>query len=250
MSAAYGLRFSRRGGLTLIELLVVIAILGLAAALLVPGLVSNRRASNERTASTWLKTLTSAEADFRANDRDWNGVNDFWTGDVKGLFTMTPANIRGAGRDPRDLPIRLIDLSIAAADMDGTFVPAGGENMELRNFSAPGPSAGYWFLALEEDQYLKAGDPNRPYRADTGGAIPMGKCHHLSKFGFVGVPDSSWKGKYIFMINENNSLFRRAVTGEIWRSGAIPPGREGLPDEYRNWPDDPILKHYWGRAGC
>jgi hypothetical protein len=161
---------------------------------------------------------------------------------------MTPAKIRGAGGDPRDLPIRLIELSVAAADRDGTFIPAGGENMELSNFAAPGPSTGYWFLALEEDQYLKAGDPNRPYRADTGGLIPMGRCHHLSQCGFIGVPVSSWKGKNFYMINENNSVFRRAATGEIWRSGAIPPGREAIPEEYRNWPDDAILKQCWGRA--
>ena len=38
-----------------------------------------------------LRTQTVAEADFRANDRDWDHVNDFWTVDVKGLYTMTGA---------------------------------------------------------------------------------------------------------------------------------------------------------------
>jgi prepilin-type N-terminal cleavage/methylation domain-containing protein len=248
MMSPKGAGSSGRRGFTLIELIVIIAILGLVGALVVPGLVSSRRASNERSAATSLKTLTSAEADFRANDRDWNKVNDFWTGDVKGLYTMTPAEIRGAGGDPRDLPIRLIELSVAAADMDGALVPAGGENMELSSFAETGPNAGYWFLALEEDQSLKADDPERPYRGDTGGPLPMGKCHHLTRFGFIAAPVSSWRGKYLFMINENNTIFRRAVTGEIWRSGAFPPGRDGIGEEYRSWPDDPFLKRNWGHS--
>jgi prepilin-type N-terminal cleavage/methylation domain-containing protein len=63
-------------GFTLIELMIVIAII---AAIAIPGLLSSQRASNERSASTSLKTLSTAEAEFRANDRDWNHVNDFWT---------------------------------------------------------------------------------------------------------------------------------------------------------------------------
>src|SRR6188508_3146890 len=104
-------------GFTLIELMIVIAIIAIIAAIAIPGLLSSRRASNERTASTSLKTLSSAEADFRANDRDWNHVNDFWTGDVKGLYTMTSADVRGAGISPNDPPIKLIEMEVAAADV-------------------------------------------------------------------------------------------------------------------------------------
>jgi prepilin-type N-terminal cleavage/methylation domain-containing protein len=248
MSVPLGPRVSGRGGFTLMELLVVIAIVGLAVALVVPGLVSSRRASNERTAATSLKTLTSAEADFRANDRDWNGVNDFWTGDVKGLHTMTPAKVRGAGGDSADPPIRLIELSVAAADLDGAFIPAGGENMELNRLAVPGPHAGYWYAALEEDQSLKAEDPHRPYREDTGGTVPMGKCHHRTQFGFIALPASSRKGKYAFIVNENNSIRRRATLDEIWKGDAFPPGREALPAEFRSWPSDALLKQFWSTA--
>src|SRR5579862_1744833 len=112
------MRKGKKGGFTLIELMIVIAIIAIIAAIAIPGLLSSQRASNERNASTTLKTLTSAEADFRANDRDWNQVNDFWTGDVKGLYTMTSARVRGARGDREDPPIRLIELSVAAADVD------------------------------------------------------------------------------------------------------------------------------------
>src|SRR5689334_9677177 len=53
--------------------------IAIVAAIAIPGLLSSQRASNERNASASLKTLASAEADFRANDRDNNKINDFWT---------------------------------------------------------------------------------------------------------------------------------------------------------------------------
>jgi prepilin-type N-terminal cleavage/methylation domain-containing protein len=235
-----------RQGFTLIELLVVIAVIALCALLVIPGLISSKRASNERHASTSLKTLTSAEADFRANDRDWNRVNDFWTGDVKGLYTMTPAKVRGASGTPSDSPIRLIELSVAAADVEDALVPAGGENMPLGPFASPSPCSGYWFVALDADLSLQAGDPDRAYRADTGGPVVMGKCHHLSKFGFIALPSSLRKGRRIYIVNENNSLRQRLAPEGLWKSGASPPGVKGVPQEFRDYPDDNAFKMFWG----
>src|SRR5689334_14073176 len=106
-------------GFTLIELMIVIAIIAIIAAIAIPGLLSSQRASNERNASTSLKTLTSAEADFRANARDWNHVNAFWTADVKGLYTMTTAAVTGKSNGTTDPLIKLIELSVASADADG-----------------------------------------------------------------------------------------------------------------------------------
>src|SRR5436190_232031 len=51
-------------------------------------------AANERSASSSLKTLATAEADFKANDRDGNGLKDFWVGDVSGLYRYTMTNGR------------------------------------------------------------------------------------------------------------------------------------------------------------
>ena len=38
----------------------------------------------ERSPSASLKTIASAQADFRANDRDGDGVQQFWRGDIAG----------------------------------------------------------------------------------------------------------------------------------------------------------------------
>jgi len=225
--------------LSLIQWIVLLIVLIVVAAIAVPGFLSSRRASNERNASTTLKTLSTAEADFRANDRDWNTINDFWTGDVKGLYTMTSAGKRGALGEPVDPAIKLIELSVAAADADGSFVPAGGENIPLRAFASPAPREGYWYAALTQD--LTGSGTESTYKLETGGTPIMGSCHNPSKFGFVSFADSPWKGKFVFMVNENNTIFRYATTGTLRTGNAVPPGLGGFPSFYQSWPKDEDL---------
>ena len=232
----------------MIEVLIIVCIILIICAIAIPGLLSSQRASNERTASTALKTLSSAEADFRSNDRDWNHVNDFWTGDVKGLYTMTSAGVRGAGTSEKDPAIKLIELETAAADADPALYSAGGENMSLQAFAAPAPRKGYWFAALLTDLTLKDTE-EATYKRDTGGTPSMGKCHNTSKFGFVAFPDSSSAGKYIFQVNENNTIFRWPVTGKPREGSNVPPGLDTIPGRYLTWPDDSELKTFWSELG-
>jgi prepilin-type N-terminal cleavage/methylation domain-containing protein len=232
-------------GFTLIELMIVIAIIAIIAAIAIPGLLSSQRASNERNASTSLKTLTSAEADFRANDRDWNHVNDFWTGDVKGLYTMTSAAVIGSGNSTTDPIIKLIELSVASADADASVVPAGGECAALTTFAVPSAKAGYWYQALTLDNAF-TGSPEATYKLDTVGTPTMGSCHNTSKFGFAAFPDSQSAGKYVYMVNENNTIFRSATSGAVKTTTTNPPGVvTGNP--YGNFPDDVNLKSYWSK---
>jgi hypothetical protein len=239
-----------RRGLRLIEWAIILGIVLVICAIFVPGLMSSHRVENERQATTSLKMLSSAEADFRANDRDWNHVNDFWTGDVKGLYTMTSAAEKGAGVRPKDPPIRLIALDVAAADADPAVVPAGGENMAL-----PEPAAvhkGYWFIALLTDKTLDDA-AEATYRQDTGGTPAMGACHNTSKFGFAAFPDSWSTGKYLFLVNENNTIFRwcQKMEPPVARRGtSIPPGRNGLDPTWQHWPSDEDLKRTYHPRGC
>jgi type II secretory pathway pseudopilin PulG len=231
-------------GLSLVELLVICAIILIVAAIAFPGFLSSQRASNERGASTQLKTLVSAEADFRANDRDKNKVNDFWTADVKGLYTMTPAAELEKGDLPKHLPLQLIDRSVAAADGDDTFYPAGGENLPLSQFAVPGTTVGYWYMALLKDLTLKDA-PEGLYKTDTGGSPPMGKVHNTSKFGFAAFPDRSSAGKYVFRVNENNTIFRFEIEGEQRTGTTHPPGFRNVPAKFLEWPNDDDLKKIW-----
>jgi hypothetical protein len=109
----------------------------------------------------------------------------------------------------------------------------------------PSAKSGFWFAALVRDQTLKD-DPEAVYKQDTSGMPTMGKCHNTSKFGFIAFPDTMWKGKYTFVVNENNTIYRGALTGSIRTGSQVPPGLQSVPAEYLNWPTDEEAKRMYG----
>jgi len=238
---------NRKRGFTLIELMIVIAIIAVIAAIAIPGLLSSMRAANERSAATSLKTISTAEADFRANDRDWNHVNDFWTYNMCGLYTMTSAAITGnAANTTTDPAIKLIELSMASADSEGSAATIAGcaEFAALSTFAVPSAKAAYWYIALVTDESL-SGTSEATYKLDTGGTPSMGSTHNTSKFGFLAFPDTQSSGKYVFIVNENNTIFRSATSG-FTRPVGTPPGTLASP--YNQWPGDANLKSYWSKV--
>src|SRR3972149_8276651 len=80
-------------------------------ALLIAGCGRNGpNGSNDiRTPYPYLCMIVAAEEDYRAADRDGNGIADCWVGDVSGLY-------RQIGRDGN--PIALIPERLAALDVD------------------------------------------------------------------------------------------------------------------------------------
>ena len=230
-------------GLTLTEVIttavIVVVLLGLAVSLF---LETGQPVSKERTASVMLKTISSAQADFRANDRDGNGVTDYWTGDVKGLYTLKGPESPLPGA--KEIPVRLILENVAAADADESMVPAGGKNNPLSSFTAPASRSGYWFAAMTAD-HSEGADKAIAYRQNTGGKPDMGRCHHDSKYGFVAFPNSPSEGKFVFTVNENNTIYRTGLSVPARVGTAVPPGLASVHAGYINWPDEQTMKGRW-----
>jgi len=224
-------------GLTIVVILLVVIVIVVVIA--IPGFMSASRGAPERGAWSSLRTLCTAQADFRVNDRDWNHVNDFWTGDVKGLYTMTSAAVSGALGGTSDPSIRLIELSIAGADADGTLVPAGGENLAISTYAVPSPKAGYWFAAMTGEA------SGRIYAQDTGGAPRMGPCHNLSAFGFVSFPDSLSASNQVYIVNEKNQVYQQSFKGRMGTANPMSRWLRKFPQEYLWWPAAAELDSSW-----
>ncbi len=234
---------AKKKGFTLIELMIVIAIIAIIAAIAIPGLLQSQRASNERSASASLKTLASAEADFRANDRDANKVNDFWTFNVKSLYTMVPES--GAPVTAANT-IRLIELSVASADSAAQGTD-GNNSVSITSLAVVAAKAGFWYQSLRSDQ---SGTPET-YLVDTLGTDSAGAAigavaYHTSKFGFLAYPDSMSSGRFAYMLNEGNSIIRRALTGSIRGAGTTPAVVASMA-EFIDFPNETTQKNAWGK---
>jgi len=166
-----------------------VVVVPIVAAIAIPGFLAASRAANEREASAFLKTLTTAEADFRANDRDGNNALDFYVADVRGLYYTTA---------PDGSQIRLIVQTVAEADANGAAVPR----------------AGYLYSVIARDE--------------TGALYDSGAGRHDSKFALCAYPHQyPSSGRLTFIVDEGNVVWKkdtRGVRADQWPSD---PAAEG-----------------------
>ena len=126
-----------------------------------------------RNASTSLKTISAAQADFRANDRDWNHENDYWRSDIAGLYTV----------EVQGYAIKLIELSVASADDRATT--------DIAKFAIKSPKAGFWYRALPH--------------ADE-------KTRGPDRFAACTFPESLEAGRWgTYILCEDNTILRRLL---------------------------------------
>lgn len=160
--------------------------------MVIPGLLQSPRASYERGAAACLRTFVSAQADFRANDRDGNGLQDYWTADVRGLYYQSS---KGA-------PIALIHATMAHAD---------GAPLEAQAQAVPW--AGYLFVAMRTDE--------------RGEAYNRGAGRHPTQFAFCAYPIDRSSGRYTFIVNERNLIYKKEISGQPVLKWPADPAAEG-----------------------
>ncbi|MBC7796851.1 MAG: prepilin-type N-terminal cleavage/methylation domain-containing protein [Pyrinomonadaceae bacterium] len=124
-------------GFSLIELLIVVVIIGIIASIAIPNLLAARRAANEASAVSSLRTIIGAEATYFANTGN-NNYADKATLNSIGLIDSVLADDTKAKSGYRFTITRVLNVGTQPPIFDATVVPqqpgTGVSGTGSRNF--------------------------------------------------------------------------------------------------------------------
>lgn len=110
-------------GFSLVELLVVVIIIAIVAAIAIPNLLASRRAANEASAISSLRTIHSAQATYQATEGGnvkYGSLADLGTGGAK----LIDANLEGASKSGYAFAITLSTNAPASSQYCATAWPS------------------------------------------------------------------------------------------------------------------------------
>ncbi|MBI4834020.1 MAG: DUF2950 family protein [Planctomycetes bacterium] len=181
----------------IVILLLTIMLLIITAAIIV--IITPRRhciIAGELTVPGMLKSIYAAEATWRQVDPENNGLNDYWTYDISGLYRILR----------RNEPAAFITLYLAEADYKPAFDAVFGNYPILENWAQaaikPKPLYGYYYQAMLFDE------EGNLYNQNQVGDNKI-KAANSSKFAFTAYPEK-YGTPYcysIFIINEKGIIY-------------------------------------------
>ena len=148
----------------------------------------------ERIIRVRFTLIAVAERDYKAKDLDKNGINDFWTADLSGLYEKG-----------------LRDIDVAHADA-APLHPL---------VATPVPIVGYLFVAMKRTNQSDAFGAKFPVKTDVTGNTD----HHLNTWAFCAYPaEYDWRHKHTYIFNEKAKIYRIDNCGEPVTEW--PPGKQ------------------------